>query len=108
MRKVLLAAAMLLWIPLAPAARAAQAGSSLQNGEQLFQQGHFAEAADALQTAIQSQPNNAALYYWLGRCYFELRNFDQAGANLEKAVKLDAQNSDYHLWLARTDGHLAD
>jgi tetratricopeptide (TPR) repeat protein len=108
MRKLLLAAAVLIWLPLAPAARAAQAGSPLQNAEQLFQQGRFAEAADALQTAIGSEPNNAALYYWLGRCYYELRNFDQAGANLEKAVKLDAQNSDYHLWLGRADGRLAD
>jgi tetratricopeptide (TPR) repeat protein len=108
MRKVLLAAAILLWIPLAPAARAAQAGSPLQNAEQLFEQGHFAEAADALQTAIRSEPNNGALYYWLGRCYFELRNYDQASANAEKATRLDPQNSDYHLWLARTDGRLAD
>jgi tetratricopeptide (TPR) repeat protein len=108
MRKVLLAAAMLFWIPLAPAALAAQAGSPLQNAEQLFQQGHFAQAVEALQTAIGSEPNNAALYYWLGRCYYELRNFDQSADNLEKAVKLDAQKSDYHLWLGRADGRLAD
>jgi len=107
MRGVLLAA-MLLWIPLAPAARAAQAGAPLQSAEQLYQQGHFAEAADTLQTAIRSDPNNAALYYWLGRCYFELRNYDQASTNAEKAVRLSAQNSDYHLWLARTYGRLAD
>jgi tetratricopeptide (TPR) repeat protein len=108
MRKVLLAAAMLLWIPLAPAALAAQAGSPLQNAEQLFQQGHFAEAAQALQSATVSDPKNAALYYWLGRCYYELRNFDEASPNLEKAVKLEPQNSDYHLWLGRADGRLAD
>ena len=52
MRKVLLAAAIVLWIPLAPAARAAQAGSPLQNGEQLFQQGRFAEARKLLEQAL--------------------------------------------------------
>jgi tetratricopeptide (TPR) repeat protein len=109
MRWVLLVAAMLLWIPLAPApVRAAQGGAPVETAEQQYQQGRFAQAAETLQQAINANPNNAALYYWLGRCYFELRNYEQASTNAEKAVRLDGQNSDYHLWLARIYGRLAD
>jgi len=108
MRPLLLAAALLLSIPLAPAARAAQAGAPLETAQQLFRQGQFAQAAELLQAATNSDPQNAALYFWLGRCYFELRNYDQASTYAEKAVKLDGQNSDYHLWLGRISGKLAD
>lgn len=102
-------AAILLWIPLAPApARAAQSGGPLETAEQQYQQGQFAQAAETLQAAIRENSNDAALYYWLGRSYFELRNYEQASTNAEKAVKLDQQNSDYHLWLARIYGRLAE
>lgn len=104
MRRFALAALLFL----ATSAFAAQGGSPFETAHQLFEVGHFAQAAEALQAAIRAEPSNAGLYYWLGRCYFELRNFDQASAQEEKAVKLDGQNSDYHLWLGRAYGHLAD
>jgi tetratricopeptide (TPR) repeat protein len=106
MRRFALAASLVLLF--AVSGFAAQGGSPLETAHQLFESGHFAEAAETLQAAIRTEPASADLYYWLGRCYFELRNFDQASAQEEKAVKLNGQISDYHLWLGRSYGHLAD
>lgn len=106
MRRFALAAAFIFL--LATCGFAAQGGSPLETAHQLFETGHFAEAAETLQGAIRAEPSSADLYYWLGRCYYELRNFDQASAQEEKAVRLNGQISDYHLWLGRSYGHLAD
>ncbi len=106
------AIAIVLLLPFVPSVRAAQVATAqavtpLETARQQYQAGHFADAAATLQGAIEKQPKNAALYYWLGRCYFELRNFEDASPQFEKAVKLNGQNSDYHMWLARTYGRLA-
>ena len=55
-----------------------------------------------------ANPNNAELAYWLGRSYYELRDYDNAITNGEKSVELDPKNSDYHLWLGRAYGGKAD
>lgn len=109
MRRFSLTAAIMivLLMPFVPSVHAAQSDTPLVTAKQQYQAGHFANAAAALQAAIRKQPDNSALYYWLGRCYFELRNFEDASPQFEKAVKLDGQNSDYRMWLARTYGRLA-
>ena len=47
-------------------------------------------------------------FFWLGRSYYELRDFDNAIVHAEKSVALDNKNSLYHQWLARAYGGKAD
>jgi tetratricopeptide (TPR) repeat protein len=84
------------------------AESPVKTAQQQFHDGQFAEAITTLQQALHSDPNHAGVYYWLGRCYYELGRFDQASDQLQQALKIDPDNSVYHLWLGRTDGRLAD
>lgn len=105
MTRRLIAAGVLLWlVPLLCAA----AQLPIETAQQAYEAGRFTQAATTLQQAAQADPNNPAVHYWLGRCYFELRNYEQAAQETEKAVKLDGQNSDYHFWLGRIYGRMAD
>jgi cytochrome c-type biogenesis protein CcmH/NrfG len=48
--------------------------------ETLYNAGSNSSAAEALQATIAQNPKDASLHYWLGRCYFETRDFDHSGA----------------------------
>jgi tetratricopeptide (TPR) repeat protein len=54
--------------------------------------GSFAEAEASLNHALESDAENADAYYWRGRSYFELKNYDSAIADLSRAVQLDDDN----------------
>jgi tetratricopeptide (TPR) repeat protein len=74
----------------------------------LYNSGHYDQAVEALQAAVGKDPRDASLHFWLGRCFFELRDFERAISSLEKAVAIDPDNSDYHLWLGRACGRRAE
>lgn len=74
----------------------------------LYDNGQYRQAAEALQAAAERNPKDASLQYWLGRCFFELRDFSNAIATLERAVSLDPGRSEYHDWLGRACGRKAD
>jgi tetratricopeptide (TPR) repeat protein len=76
--------------------------------EALYDAGSYSAAAQALQTAVDRSPNDASLYHWLGRCYFEIRDFDRSIANWERAVALNSARSEYHDWLGRAYGRKAE
>jgi len=76
--------------------------------ETLYKAGSYSSAAEALQAAIAHNPNDASLYYWLGRCYFESRDFDHSISSGEHAVALDSNRSEYHDWLGRAYGRKAE
>jgi tetratricopeptide (TPR) repeat protein len=84
------------------------AASAVQNATRQFNAGNYSSAISTLQPALAQNPNNAELYFWLCRSYYELRDYDNAITNGEKSVELDAKNSDYHLWLGRAYGGKAD
>lgn len=73
-----------------------------------FQAGRFAQAATLLDQAAKSNPNDAVARYWLGRCYYEMKDYQKASQEMAGATKLDGQNSDYHFWLGRIYGRMAD
>jgi tetratricopeptide (TPR) repeat protein len=79
-----------------------------QEIEALYNAGSYSRAAEALQTAIAQTPKDAFLYYWLGRCYFEMHDFSRSISTWERAVGLDAGRSEYHDWLGRACGRKAD
>jgi tetratricopeptide (TPR) repeat protein len=76
--------------------------------ETLYNAGSYARAAEALEAAIAQSPKDASLYYWLGRCYFEIRDFNHSISAWERAVALDSGRSEYHDWLGRACGRKAD
>lgn len=94
----------------ANAARAFPAGldSPPPNIATLYAAGQYRQAAETLQAAVERNPKDASLQYWLGRCFFELYDFSNAIASLERAVSLDPDRSEYHDWLGRACGRKAD
>jgi tetratricopeptide (TPR) repeat protein len=74
----------------------------------LYDAGRYRQAAEALQAAAERNPKDVSLQFWLGRCFFELRDFSNAIASLERAVSLDPGRSEYHDWLGRACGRKAD
>ncbi len=76
--------------------------------QEQFKTGDFPAAIATLQAASRSLPEDAAIYYWMGRCYFELRKYDQAISEDERAVKLAPDNSEFLFWLGRAYGREAE
>jgi tetratricopeptide (TPR) repeat protein len=89
-------------------ALSADANPAVETARRQFDAGQYQQAAEVLRAAAEKDPWEAALYYWLGRCYFELKQYDQAVANAERSVALDPQDSEYHLWLGRAYGRRAE
>ena len=85
----------------------ADESSAIQTAQHQFNAGNYTAAIATLQ-AVTSQGPSAAAAYWLGRCYYEMHDYDNSIAQLEKAVSLDPKNSVYHQWLGRADGGKAD
>jgi tetratricopeptide (TPR) repeat protein len=76
--------------------------------EKLYDAGLYSRAVDALQDAVEQNPTDASLYYWLGRCSYEVRDFSHAISSFEHATALAPDNSEYHDWLGRASGRKAD
>lgn len=77
-------------------------------GQRKVNGGDYRGAIIVLQSAVTQNPSDAAAFYWLGRSYYELRDYDNAATQGEKAVALDPKNSIYHDWLGRAYGGKAD
>jgi len=80
----------------------------LQSAQRQFGSGNYAAAIATLQSIVSQNSMNAAAFYWLGRCYYEIRDYDHAVMHAEKAVSLEPQNSIYVQWLGRAYGGKAD
>jgi tetratricopeptide (TPR) repeat protein len=80
----------------------------IQAAEHDFNSGNYPVAISTLESAVAQNAVSAEAHYWLGRSYYELRDFDNAVVHAEKSVALDARNSLYHQWLARAYGGKAD
>jgi tetratricopeptide (TPR) repeat protein len=74
----------------------------------LYHAGQYRRAGEALQTAIERNPQDASLHYWLGRSFFEIRDYSHAISIWEQATTLDPGRSEYHDWLGRACGRKAD
>jgi tetratricopeptide (TPR) repeat protein len=76
--------------------------------ERLYNGGLYRQAAEALNAAIQRGPQESSLHYWLGRCFYELRDYNRAISSLERAIALEPERSDYHDWLGKSYGRKAE
>ena len=64
----------------------------------LYDTGHYREAVEALEAAIAGNQQDPRLQYWLGRCFYELRDYGRAVSSFERATALDPNQSEYHDW----------
>lgn len=78
------------------------------DGARKVNSGDYRGAISQLQSAISQNPTDAVAYYWLGRAFYELEDYDNSAAAEEKAVSLAPKNSEYHDWLGRAYGGKAD
>ncbi len=98
----------LLFVASLSFAGTARAQTSVEEARNPFDQGHYAEAEKILRAEIAKTPHDAVLYYWLGRCAYEMHDSDQSVSNAERAVELDPKVAGYHNFLARAYGHKAE
>jgi tetratricopeptide (TPR) repeat protein len=89
-------------------AAAADDSPDLRSVKESFNAGDYTSAKKMLQAALEKNKDAAEIYFWLGRCSYELFEFNAASASLERAVQFDPKNSLYHLWLGRADSERAD
>ena len=76
--------------------------------ERLYNGGLYRQAAEALNALIQRDPQESSNHYWLGRCFYELRDYNRAISSLERAIALGPDRSDYHDWLGKSYGRKAE
>ncbi len=100
-----LSAALLMTAPLCPRAAAHELPPDI---ERLYNAGLYRQAVEALNAAIQREPREPSLHYWLGRCVYELRDYNRAISSLERAAALAPDRSDYHDWLGKAYGRKAE
>ena len=62
----------------------------------LYNDGEFSSARKLLNTLVGLDPENDAVYYYLGLCDFALRDIDEAETYLSRALALDPGNYWYH------------
>ncbi len=97
-----------LALVLSPPAVRADASSAIQAAQHQLSAGNYTGAISTLQAAVPGNSSSAELFYWLGRSYYEMRDWDSAVEHGEKSVSLDPKNSLYHQWLGRSYGGKAD
>jgi tetratricopeptide (TPR) repeat protein len=84
------------------------ATAQIQAAQRQFNAGNYSAAISTLQGVTSQSSSNAEAFYWLGRCYYELKDYDNAITAAEKSVALDPKNSIFHEWLGRIYGGKAD
>ncbi len=78
------------------------------NIQRLYDSGDYQKAAEALTAAAEAKPQEAVLPYWLGRCFYEMRDFARSVSSFEHAIALDSNRSEFHDWLGRAWGRKAE
>ena len=100
-----LSAGLLMTAPLGAGAAVRELPADI---ERLYNGGLYRQAAESLNAAIQREPQESSLHYWLGRCFYELRDYNRAISSLERAIALEPDRSDYHDWLGKSYGRKAE
>jgi tetratricopeptide (TPR) repeat protein len=101
-------AAAIVMLPPAAAAWPANDPPALQSARNQYKAGNYSAAIAALLPLASQSGASGDIYDLLGRCYYELRDYDNAAANGEKAIAANPTNSSFHDWLGREYGGKAD
>jgi tetratricopeptide (TPR) repeat protein len=84
-----------------PKTGSADNGDYAQQGEALFHQEKYKEAADAFSKAIDAN-GNAANHNWRGNSYNKLRLYDKAASDFTESIRLEPDNSYSYFERARS------
>ncbi len=68
----------------------------------------FDKALEFTAVAQTREPDSAVVHHMLGKCYFELKNYDKAKSELLATVQANPQDSGAHYLLARVYRQLGD
>jgi len=82
--------------------RQTAASTFLQAGQTFIEQENYAEAARALVTAAEKDPQSAPTHFLLGYAYSQLKEYDQALAAYQEAVRLQPTMAEAHWNLGLT------
>jgi tetratricopeptide (TPR) repeat protein len=93
---------------LSAAGHAGPSDAPLQTVKQRFEAGAYSSAIAALKNFLDRHPKDSGAHFWMGRCYYELRDYDNAVEQAVRAVDLAPDNSLFHQWLGRAYGGKAD
>jgi uncharacterized protein HemY len=63
-------------------------------GNELFREGHYAEARDLLQRAVENKSDYSVAYRMLGRTHFELHENSEAKSVFLKGKEVAQENGD--------------
>jgi tetratricopeptide (TPR) repeat protein len=96
------------WVMTAPASLRATVRDLPPDIAHLYDGGLYRQATEALDSAIGRESQDSSLYFWQGRCFFELRDYNRAISSLERAIVLEPGRSDYHYWLGKSYGRKAE
>jgi tetratricopeptide (TPR) repeat protein len=96
------------WLMTAPASLSATVRDLPPDIARFYDGGLYRQAAEALNPAIEREPQESSLYFWQGRCFFELRDYNRAISSLERSIALEPGRSDYHYWLGKSYGRKAE
>lgn len=65
-----------------------------------YRQRHYARAIDEFNQVVQSEPNNAAAYYFMGYAHYTLKHPQQALEAFSKAFQVDPKfDPNPYMWL---------
>jgi len=76
--------------------------------QHLFDGGHYQDAVNALQPEALEEPQNASVQFWLGRSFYELRDYARSISSFERATAIESNNSEFHDWLGKACGRKAE
>ena len=72
---------------------------TLKEGVKLLDLSKYDESLKYFKQALEIQPKNAMVHYYIGRNYYYLRDFDIAIEHLEKSIELKPGHADGHCYL---------
>jgi len=82
--------------------------ADLRSAKESFDAGDYVSTRKTLQAALEKSTDDPEIHFWLGRCSYELFDFNSAVAFFERAVQLQPKSSPYHQWLGRAYSEKAD
>ena len=65
---------------------AGDVSEALKAAQRQFSAGDYSAAITTLQSVVQQNPTSAEAFFWLGRSYYELHDYNNAVAQLEKST----------------------
>ena len=70
----------------------------MAKGEHYLKYGKYREGIEALRDEVVRHPQNADIYYYLGRFHLALEEIPEGRGHLHKATQLDPNKADYFFW----------